>query len=101
MHIKGSGNTNQSFLTIKDSDDTWQYTISQDGSGNARTDLSNTSGSSKVSGISFGGNLNASSVVTGGLWEGRIYEVLVFNQSLSDNDRDLLWDYLNTKHSIY
>ena len=64
-------------------------------------DAAVTSGSTKGSGISIGGNLNASSVVTGGLWEGRIYEVLVFNQSLSDNDRDLLWDYLNTKHSIY
>ena len=64
-------------------------------------DAAVTSGSTKGSGISIGVHLNASSVVTGGLWEGRIYEVLVFNQSLSDNDRDLLWDYLNTKHSIY
>lgn len=59
------------------------------------------SGNTRGSGISIGVGINGLSAMIQYYWEGRIYEVLVFNQSLSDSDRDLLWNYLNTKHSIY
>ena len=51
--------------------------------------------------ITIGGIANTSGAVSSENWNGRIYEVLVYERALSSAELTKVWGYLNTKYDIY
>ena len=52
-------------------------------------------------GVCIGALPNASGYMTAKNWDGRIYEVLIYDKVLSDDELSLVHNYLNDKYALY
>ena len=93
MSIVSAPGTDATSLQV---DDTTASTLTLNG--NEKLEMTNSNGNVK---FNLGAYSNSSLNPNAANWEGKIYEVLLYNRSVTDAEKTLIKNYINTKYDLW